>query len=106
MDKKEFKSGQESPLQKLFNYYTQPISLDKDERLSGLIGWVSLFAFVVAYDAYAIKSGKIETLTRFFWRNTESKAAKYAPIFAWLILTGHLLLEKDVRKKKFGIQKN
>lgn len=105
MDNKEFRSGQESHLQKLYNYYTQPISLDKDERISGLIGWVLLLAIIVSYDYYAIKSKKIETLTRFFWRHTEKGFTKPLPIFLWTILTAHLLFEKDIRRKKFGTNK-
>lgn len=106
MDNKESKSGPESHLQKLYDYISQPISLEKDERTSGLIGWLILASFIVAYDAYAIKTKKVETLTRFFWRNTEQGIRRVVPIIIWSTLTAHLVLEKDVRKKKFGIKNN
>ena len=67
MAKTKFKSGEALPLQKLSDYYSSPRLLDKDERVSGLYAWLALLAAVAAYDAYAIKTKKAETLTRFFW---------------------------------------
>jgi hypothetical protein len=100
-EKIKSKNGEEHPLQKLYNYYSSPIDLQKDERTSGLIGWVLVAGLVIAYDAYAMKTKKAETLTRSFWRLSEGKMSK-APVFgAWAILTSHLLLEKKVRRKIF-----
>jgi hypothetical protein len=99
---KEFKSGQECLLQKLYNYLSQPISLERDERISGAVGWLLLFSFIVAYDAYAIKGKKIETLTRFFWRKTDNGINKTIPLLLWFALTAHLVLEKDIRRKAFS----
>jgi hypothetical protein len=105
MVKREFRSGKESLLQKLSNYYSQPLNLEKDERTSGLSGWLALMALVVTYDYYAIKTQKAETLTRSFWRLTEKPMQGVLPLAAWFVITGHLVLEKNIRKKKFGIIK-
>lgn len=99
MEETEFKSGEVYPLQKLSKYITSPIDLEKDNRATGLIGWALLLGFVIAYDVYAIKTKKVETLTRSFWRLSEGKISK-APVFgAWGIITTHLMLEKSIRKK-------
>jgi len=102
MAKIKSKSGVASPLQKLSNYYSNPIVLKKGDELSGNIAWAFLLASVIAYDAYAIKTQKAETLTRAFWRNTEKPLKSLIPIMVWTGLTVHLLLEKDIRKKKFN----
>lgn len=99
---KKLTNGLASHQQKLYNYYTQPIELEKDNRISGSYGWIALFLGVVAYDIYAIKTKKIETLTRAFWRSTESPIKSILPVSAWIILTFHLLGEKKIRKKYGG----
>jgi hypothetical protein len=88
--------------QKLYNYYKNPVELNKDERISGAYAWLALFAGVVAYDIFAIKTKKAETLTRAFWRSTERPVKNIIPIGLWLTLSFHLLAEKTVRKKIFG----
>ena len=101
MEKIKSKNGEAPPLQRLYNYYSSPIDLQKDERVSGLIGWLLVAGLVIAYDVYAMKTKKAETLTRYFWRISEGKISK-APVFAaWTILTAHLVLEKKVRRKIF-----
>lgn len=105
MEDTKSKNGKALPLQKLYNYYSNPINLEKDERISGVYGWVMVAGLIAAYDAYAIKTKKAETLTRYFWRSTENTKSSLLPVLSWLILTGHLLLEKEVRRKKFGQQK-
>jgi len=102
MVRTKFKSGEALPLQKLSNYYSSPITLDKDERVSGLYAWLALLAAVTAYDAYAIKTKKVETLTRFFWRSTEHPTKSLVPTSIWLLITAHLLIEKNIRKNKFN----
>ena len=104
MEDTKSKSGKALPLQKLYSYYSSPIDLDKDERTSGLYGWMALLAIVVAYDAYAIKTKKAETLTRYFWRSTEDTKKSILPIACWTIVTAHLLMEKQVRRRKFTQQ--
>lgn len=96
---KKYKSGLEYHLQRLSNYFSSPIELEKNGRLSGIIGWGTLAALIIAYDIYAIKSEKIETLTRSFWRLSESKIAKFPVLVSWAVLTLHLVAEKDIRKK-------
>lgn len=102
MEKTEFKSGEALPLQKLCNFFANPIDLEKDKRLSGVYAWIIIAAFIVAYDSVAIKTKKAETLTRFFWRQTENKFNAVAPVSIWALLTVHLLFEKSIRKRKFG----
>lgn len=86
-------------LQKLSEYYRNPLNLKKDDRITGVFGWLFIALFVLAYDIYAMKYQKIETLTRFFWRSTEKNILKsLIPIGAWLVLSFHLLIEKPVRK--------
>jgi hypothetical protein len=99
MAKTKFKNGEAYPLQELSNYFSSPINLEKDARLTGLIGWAALVAFVVGYDLFAIKSQKAETLTRSFWRLSEGKVSKFPVLAAWMIVTAHLVIEKDVRRK-------
>lgn len=102
MAERKSKNGKASHLHKLCDYYSSPISLDKDHRVSGIYAWAFLLASVIAYDAYAIKTQNAETLTRAFWRITEKPAKSLIPITVWVGLTAHLLLEKDIRKKKFN----
>lgn len=87
-----------SPLQKLSDYYRSPVVLEKDDRTSGAYAWLALVAIIAAYDYYAIKSKRIETLTRSFWRSTERPLKSIIPIASWTVLTAHLLLEKRVRR--------
>jgi hypothetical protein len=105
MEEKKFKSGTEYHLQKLSNYYTSPINLEKDDRVSGTYAWLGILSMVLAYDVYAIKTKKAETLTRSFWRLTDKPLKSIFPIAAWTALSVHLLLEKNIRKKKFGTSK-
>jgi hypothetical protein len=76
----------------------KPLNFDVLDRKSGLPAWFILAFAVIVYDTYAIKSEKIETLTRSFWRITEK--SKLGNIFTgvWLGLTFHLLIEKSVKK--------
>lgn len=102
MEETKYKNGRALHLQKLSSYYSSPINLDKDQRVSGTYAWLALALSVVAYDAYAIKTKKAETLTRAFWRLTEKPIKAVLPVTLWTALSAHLLLEKKVRKRKFG----
>lgn len=99
MGEKKYKSGTAFPLQKLSDYYSSPIDLEKNGRISGIFGWALLAAYVVGYDLLAIKTKKAETLTRSFWRLSEGKMSKAPVLGLWMIITFHLMLEKDVRRK-------
>jgi hypothetical protein len=89
-----------SLLQRLYNYYSQPIELNKDSRTTGLIGWLFLALIIIAYDLYAIKTKNIETLTRTFWRMTEKPLSRIPFMVSWMMLTFHLIFEKDIRRKR------
>ena len=95
---KKLSSGLESLRPKLSDILGPFPDLQKDHRKSGSVAWGGLVLGVIAYDIYAIKSKKIETLTRSFWRLTEEKIPKIALTGVWLGLTFHLLIEKLVRK--------
>lgn len=83
---------------KLSKVFKTPLILEKDDKKSGTIAWGGLALGIIAYDIYAIKSKKIETLTRAFWRHTENKITGSIFTGVWLGLTFHLLIEKLIRK--------
>ena len=99
MEEKKSKNGTAYHLQKLSSYYSSPISLEKDNKVSGLFGWGILATYILVYDIFAIKTKKTETLTRSFWRLSEGKISKAPVLGLWLAVTFHLMLEKDVRRK-------
>lgn len=98
MDVKKYKSGMEFLPPKLSKAFSQPLVLDKAEKKSGTIAWGGLALGIIAYDYYAIKSKRIETLTRSFWRLTEKPLTGSLFTGVWLGLTFHLLIEKLLRK--------
>lgn len=83
--------------QKLYDIKSKPLSLEKD-RTSGLFAWSLLAAGILAYEIYAIKTKRIETLTRAFWRLSEKQLHGSILNGVWLGLTFHLLIEKSLRK--------
>lgn len=95
---KRFKSGMEFLRHELSKVFSTPLSLDRQDKKSGGIAWGGLALGIIAYDVYAIKSKRIETLTRSFWRLTEKPITGTIFTGAWLGLTFHLLIEKLVRK--------
>lgn len=95
---KKSKNGTESLRLKLSEALRTPLVLDKQDKKSGTLAWGGLALGIIAYDIYAIKSKKIETLTRSFWRLTEKPLIGSIFIGVWLGLTFHLLIEKLVRK--------
>lgn len=95
---KKYKNGMEFLQQKLSNAFSTPLILDKQDRKSGSIAWSGLALGIIVYDIYAIKSKKIETLTRSFWRLTEKPLTGSIFTGVWLGLTFHLLIEKLIRK--------
>lgn len=66
-------------------------------KVRGEYGWLTMAGGIVAYDLWAIKSGKAETLSGAMWRSLEHPM-KFPILFAsWAILTHHLLLGKKAR---------
>jgi hypothetical protein len=78
--------------------YFGPIELSREGRKTGLIGWAGLVAFVVLYDLFAIRSRKIETLTRSFWRLSSRRSGLIFTHIAWLLTTLHLVVEFRARR--------
>lgn len=95
---KKLKNGTEFLQLKLSEAIRTPLVLDNTDKKSGSIAWGGLALGIIAYDIYAIKSKKIETLTRSFWRLTEKPLTASILIGVWLGLTFHLLIEKLIRK--------
>jgi len=95
---KRLKNIKGYPQQKLSNMMSSPLILERTAKRSGISAWAGLVLAIIVYDVYAIKSKKIETLTRSFWRLTEKPTTGSIFIGAWLGLTFHLLIEKLVRK--------
>ncbi len=95
---KKLNSGLESLQLKLSDVISTPLILEKENKKSGTVAWGGLALGIIAYDIYAIKSKKIETLTRSFWRLTEKPLTGSLYIGVWLGLTFHLLIEKLIRK--------
>ena len=95
---KKLKNGTEFLQLKLSEAVKAPLVLDKADKKSGSVAWGGLALGIIAYDMYAIKSKKIETLTRAFWRLTEKPLTASIFIGVWLGLTFHLLIEKLIRK--------
>jgi hypothetical protein len=92
------RNSEGSLLQKLCDYYRSPVVLERD-RATGAFGWLAILLFVIAYDFYAIRTRRIETLTRFFWRSTEKNITTSIPLIGvWIILSFHLLIEKPLRQ--------
>jgi hypothetical protein len=82
---------------KLSDVASKPLVLDKD-RTSGLSAWGVLVVGILVYEMYAIRTKKIETLTRAFWRLSEKQLHASILNGVWLGLTFHLLIEKSLRK--------
>lgn len=85
-------------LKRFVGWYLGPIDLTRDSRASGAYGWVGLVLVIVAYDVFAIRTRRIETLSRYFWRSAEQSIAGPALRIVWVWLTFHLLFEAKVRK--------
>lgn len=98
MERTELKSLEVFLLRRLSDAFSEPLVLDRQSKKSGVLAWVALAIGIVAYDVYAIKSKKIETLTRSFWRLTEKPTTGSIFTGVWLGLTFHLLIEKLIRK--------
>jgi hypothetical protein len=94
---KKLKNGTVFHRQKLSDVVGAPLDLNSLDKKSGLSAWGVRIGIIV-YDVYAIKSKKIETLTRSFWRITEKPKIGSIFIGVWLGLTFHLLIEKLIRK--------
>jgi hypothetical protein len=95
---KKFKNGTVFHRPKLSDVVGTPLDLNSLDKKSGLSAWGILALGIIVYDIYAIKSEKIETLTRSFWRITEKPKIGNIFIGVWLGLTFHLLIEKLIRK--------
>lgn len=78
--------------------FEESLNLEKTSK-SGGFGWLVLAISIMVYEFYAIKSKKIETLTKFFWRTTEKQIIENIFTGVWLGLTFHLLIEKSLRKQ-------
>jgi len=85
-------------IKRFIRWYLRPIDLTRDERITGAIGWMLLIVGILAYDIFAIRTRKIETLSRYFWRSAERTVFGNTLRCIWVWLTFHLLFETKVRK--------
>lgn len=67
---------------------------------SGTLGWVATFGIVIAYDLYAIKTKKRETMSTTFWKWSLHPIGKFPTFILWTGLTYHLLVDNPIRKNK------
>ena len=65
----------------------------------GDAAWIGLLAYVTAYDAYAMITGR-ETLTNSYYRALADPKRRWLTIAAWGYLTGHLF---EVLPKKYDV---
>ena len=56
---------------------------------SGTKAWLGLVGYVLAYDLYAIRSGR-QTLSAAFYEALRHPQRRWLVIAAWAYLTGHL----------------
>lgn len=67
-------------------------------KISGEYGWLGLTLIIVAYDAYAMKTKKIETLSAALWKSLAHPKKMPAAACIWGILTWHLFLDAHARQ--------
>ena len=67
------------------------------EKISGEYGWVVLAVSITAYDLFAIKTKKFETLSTALWKSLPHPIKFPIAPLAWGILTYHLFISKNAR---------
>lgn len=78
---------------KLSKFGTQ----ESDRKPSGLYGWALIFLFATAYDVYAIKTDKIETLSRAFWKCSKHPVGGLVTSAIWSAISYHLVIDNQIR---------
>jgi hypothetical protein len=86
--------------------YLGPIDLEKGQRKTGATGWLLLSVTVILWDLWAIRTQRVETLTRSFWRLSKTSWGGFALQAIWGILTAHLLVEARLRQALEGRRTN
>ena len=86
--------------------YLGPINLEKGQRRTGVSGWVLVGVVVLAWDLWAIRTQKVETLTRRVWRLSKTSWGGFVLQSIWGILTVHLLVEARLRQALEGRRNN
>ena len=61
-----------------------------------------LALYIIAFDVVSVKTNKIETLTRSFWRHSSHPVKSIFFYGVWMILTFHLIFEPKVRNAVYG----
>lgn len=92
--------------QEFIRGYLGPIDLEKGERKTGVVAWLFLGLFVLIWDIWAIRTQKVETLTRTFWRLSKTSYGGFVLQSIWGILTVHLLIEARLRQALEGRRNN
>lgn len=68
------------------------------EKPSGAFGWFMIAAVATAYDLYAMKTKKVETLSSAYWRWSDHPVGGLLTSAVWAATSYHLIIDNPVRK--------
>jgi hypothetical protein len=74
------------------------VELEEFKKIPGDFAWIALAAGIVAYDVFAIKTKKAETMSSAIWRSLAHPIKSPLAALIWLSLTWHLFGNKQARK--------
>jgi hypothetical protein len=69
-----------------------------NKKIPGDYAWIALAAGIITYDAVAIKSQKLETMSSAIWRSLSHPIKSPVAALIWASLTWHLFGNKKARK--------
>lgn len=65
--------------------------------LPGSYAWYTMSIGILAYDLYAMKYKKAETMSSAIWRSLSDAKKASALVAGWMVLTHHLFANKRAR---------
>ena len=71
--------------------------MSREEKISGEYAWLIMALGITAYDLFAIKTKKIETMSTALWRSLHHPFKLPVAAIAWAILSYHLFASKNAR---------
>lgn len=66
-------------------------------KLNGFWAWLIMALSILAYDIFAIKTKKAETMSTALWRMLQNPTHSPALMMVWLSITYHLFINKQAR---------
>lgn len=100
MEKTKFWNGRES------KEHSNPTTITKevaeDTLITGLLGWLILAGVIFAYDAAAIKTKKIETLSTAAWSAQRHPLKGLVTGAIWGAISWHLFCDRGVTPRIIG----